>query len=268
MIRSALHNTIFFFFFLAFSFSSFSQFNVEHSVYFESDLFSLPQTEKARLYKFILGLPKDNLLQIEISGFCDDVGTENYNLVLSKQRAISIKDVFSSLSFFPEKIVSVDGKGEVLLNIISNAETEIMRSLNRRVDVIVSYLEKNPVSVPEIKISSGTILLNNVHFIEGYSYLTRRSKPILKSLAESLKKESFSFVIQGHVCCTEGDSDAVDKRTKKRNLSVARAKYVYDYFVESGIDKKRMSYEGLAHSFPLGGSVDKDRRVEIVVESN
>jgi len=29
-----------------------------------------------------------------------------------------------------------------------------------------------------------------------------------------------------------------------------------------------MSYEGLAHRFPLGGSVDKDRRVEIVVASD
>ena len=32
--------------------------------------------------------------------------------------------------------------------------------------------------------------------------------------------------------------------------------------------KNRMSYKGLAHRFPLGGSVDKDRRVEILVLSN
>ena len=53
-----------------------------------------------------------------------------------------------------------------------------------------------------------------------------------------------------------------------RNLSVARAKYVYDYFIEKGIDKSRMSYEGLAHSFPLGGSDDKNRRVEILIVSD
>ena len=82
------------------------------------------------------------------------------------------------------------------------------------------------------------------------------------------KKESFSFIIQGHVCCTEGDLDAIDRRTKERNLSVARAEYVYNYFIEKGIDKNRMSYEGLAHRFPLGGSEDKDRRVEIVISSN
>jgi outer membrane protein OmpA-like peptidoglycan-associated protein len=98
--------------------------------------------------------------------------------------------------------------------------------------------------------------------------LTRGSKETLSSLAKTLSKESFSFVIQGHVCCTEGKIDAIDKKTKERNLSVARAKYVYDYFLEKGIEKSRMSFEGFGHRFPLGGSADKDRRVEIVVSSN
>ena len=70
------------------------------------------------------------------------------------------------------------------------------------------------------------------------------------------------------MCCTDGNIDAIDKRTKERNLSVARAKFVYDYFLDRGIEKTRMSYEGLAHRFPLGGSVDKDRRVEISVSSD
>ena len=84
----------------------------------------------------------------------------------------------------------------------------------------------------------------------------------------ALKKETFSFVIQGHVCCTEGALDAVDRKTNKRNLSIARAKYVYDYLLKKGIKKSRMSYEGMAHKYPLGGSEDKDRRVEILILSD
>ena len=225
------------------------------------------QTEKARLFSFVKALPKRGLLKIEISGFCDDIGAENYNLVLSQNRANAIRGVFSSLSFFPDKIISVDGKGEVLLNVYPSDDSEIVRSLNRRVDVVVSYLDPATVSETGLNTSS-PIVLNNVHFISGYSYLTRGSKEILSSLAKTLTKESFSFVIQGHVCCTEGKIDAIDKRTKERNLSVARAKYVYDYFLEKGIEKSRMSYEGFGHRFPLGGSADKDRRVEIVVFSN
>ena len=169
------------------------------------------------------------------------------------------------LSFFPDKIVSVDGKGEILLNVYPSENPEIVRSLNRRVDVVVSFLD--PTTKTQAS-SSDLIVLENVHFITGYSYLTRGSKETLNRLVEDLKKESFSFMIQGHVCCTDGVIDAIDKRTKERNLSVARAKFVYEYFLEKGIDKARMSYEGLAHRFPLGGSDDKDRRVEIVISSD
>ena len=94
-----------------------------------------------------------------------------------------------------------------------------------------------------------------------------RLKKVLDDVAEIIKKETFSFVIQGHVCCTDGTVDAIDKKTNQRNLSVARAKYVYDFFIKKGINKTRMSYEGLAHKFPLGGSEDKDRRVEIKIIS-
>jgi outer membrane protein OmpA-like peptidoglycan-associated protein len=253
----------FWFFLLLVPFFSFSQFSFEHSIYFETDEFFIEKTEETRLYKFVESLPGENLIKIEISGFCDDVGAENYNLVLSQNRALAIKDVFSSASFFPNKIVSVDGKGEVLLNIYPSENPEIVRALNRRVDVVVSYAEKQVVK----KEKPSTIVLKNVHFITGYSYLTRGSKETLNALVETLKKETFSFIIQGHVCCTEGDLDAIDKKTKERNLSFARAKYVYDYFLDRGIDKNRMSFEGLAHRFPLGGSYDKDRRVEIIVSS-
>ena len=254
-------------FLLVFPFVCFCQFNVEHSIYFDTDEYFMGQTEKARLYSFVGSLSKEDLLKIEISGFCDDVGAENYNLVLSQNRADAIKKVFSLLSFFPNKIVSVDGKGEVLLNVYPSESPEIVRSLNRRVDVVVSYLD--PAAVAKARASlPGLIVLENVHFITGYSYLTRGSKETLNRLVEDLKKESFSFMIQGHVCCTDGTIDAIDKRTKERNLSVARAKFVYEYFLEKGIDKARMSYEGLAHRFPLGGSDDKDRRVEIVIASD
>ena len=258
----------FFLFFLFFPFFCSSQFNVEHTIYFDSDESFLVQTEKARLFSFVKNLSKRGLLKIEISGFCDDIGAEKYNLVLSQNRANVIRGVFSSLSFFPDKILSVDGKGEILLNVYPSGNPAIVRSLNRRVDVVVSYLDPATVSETNLKDTSGPIVLNNVHFISGYSYLTRGSKKTLSSLAKTLSKESFSFVIQGHVCCTEGKIDALDKKTNERNLSVARAKYVYDYFLEKGIEKSRMSFEGFGHRFPLGGSADKDRRVEIVVSSN
>ena len=78
-------------------------------------------------------------------------------------------------------------------------------------------------------------------------------------------KKNIYFTIQGHVCCTQNSRDAVDKKTQKRNLSVARAKYIYDYLARKGVDKKRMKYVGMRRKFPLGGDPKYDRRVEIVI---
>ncbi len=257
---------IFIFFAFLFTCSLHSQFNVEHSVYFDTDLYSLTKTEKTRLQKFLSSLSKEDVLKIEIFGFCDDRGTNNYNLELSQNRANAIKKIFSQSSFFPEKIVTVDGRGELLLNIVDETDPSILRALNRRVDLVISYPEiEEKTSIVK---NDNKILLENVLFITGYSYLTRASKKTLDDLANTLNKESFSFVIQGHVCCTEGELDAVDRKTNKRNLSIARAKFVYDYLLEKGVSESRMSYEGLAHKFPLGGSADKDRRVEILILSD
>ena len=245
----------------------YSQFNIEHSVYFDTDVYDLTKTETTRLQKFLSANTKEDVLKIEIYGFCDDRGSNNYNLELSQNRANAIKTIFGEASFFPEKIVTVDGRGELLLNIVDETDPSVIRALNRRVDIVISYPEVEK-ETEVIKKEENKILLDNVLFITGYSYLTMGSKRVLNNVAEKLKKESFSFVIQGHVCCTEGESDAVDRKTNKKNLSIARAKFVYDFLLEKGISKDRMSYEGLAHKFPLGGSEDKDRRVEILILSD
>ena len=89
---------------------------------------------------------------------------------------------------------------------------------------------------------------------------------MLKRIADTLvKRKELYFTIQGHVCCTQYSRDAVDRKTKKRNLSVARAKYIYDYLAKKGVDKKRMKYVGMRRKFPLGGDPKYDRRVEILI---
>ena len=54
-------------------------------------------------------------------------------------------------------------------------------------------------------------------------------------------------------------------KTKKRNLSVARAKAVYDFLAKKGVRRSRMRYVGQKRKFPLGGEPAFDRRVEIQV---
>ena len=110
------------------------------------------------------------------------------------------------------------------------------------------------------------ILLKNLLFKVNYSYLETDSKKVLENIAKELMlRDDVHFIIQGHVCCTENGRDAVDRRTRKRNLSVARAKHVYDYLVRKGVSKSRMKYVGLRRKFPLGKGEKFDRRVEILV---
>ncbi|GAL78614.1 peptidoglycan-associated lipoprotein [Algibacter lectus] len=78
-------------------------------------------------------------------------------------------------------------------------------------------------------------------------------------------RKNLYFTIQGHVCCTQLTRDAVDRKTKERNLSETRAKFVYDYFVKKGVNKRRMRYMGMRRKFPLGGDPKLDRRVEVLI---
>lgn len=266
-----------------------SQNKLTHEVYFETDKYEVPPTETNRLMLFISDLSDVDIESISIYGFCDDRGAAEYNLILSQERANAIKAIFANNEISESLITNVDGKGEILLKIVNEKDVLKIRGLNRKVEIIVKPKPKKTKEekaieakkteeasskkkdVPEI-IKDGNlkigdkILFENILFKTGYSTIVSKSKPVLEDIAKSLiERDDIYFTIQGHVCCTQLSRDAVDRKTKKRNLSVARAKFVYDYFVKKGVNPKRMKYVGLRRLFPLGGDPQFDRRVEILI---
>ena len=269
-------------FFLAFLMCSFqlvfSQQELKHVVYFETDKFEIPETEHNRLLLFLSEIENINIEKIAIYGFCDDRGSNDYNLVLSQQRADEIRAVFSNNEFDKSLITNVDGKGEVLINIVHEEDLNKIRGLNRKVEIIVypvfppkPVVEEKKSKTPEDILNGDLkegdkIILENLLFRTGYSYLVPKSKKVLDNIAKILaERKDVYFTIEGHVCCTQGNRDAIDRKTKKRNLSVARAKYIYDYLAKNGVGRTRMRYVGHRRKFPLGGDPEFDRRVEIVV---
>ena len=242
----------------------------------------MPSTEENRLLLFISTLTDIDIETISIFGFCDDIGASDYNLNLSQKRADAIKTIFSSNEISESLITNVDGKGEILLKIVNEKNLLKIRGLNRKVEIIVKPKplikkeEKKVVAIitkknvserikGHLKIGD-KIIFENILFKTGYSTVTIESKKILQDIAKSLvEREDIYFTIEGHVCCTQMSRDAVDRKTKKRNLSEARAKYVYEYFAKKGVDKKRMRYKGMRRKFPLGGDPKFDRRVEILI---
>ena len=255
-----------------------AQKEMKHQVYFLTDQYDIPETEHSRLLLFLSEIENLDVQKISIYGFCDDRGSDSYNMVLSQQRADAIKSVFSNNEFDETLITNVDGKGEILLNIVADQDVYKIRGLNRKVEIIVKPYDppRKKEKLPE-KESTEDLLkgelkegdkiqLENIYFRTGYSYLTKDSEKELDKIAKICsQRPDVYFTIEGHVCCTHGTRDAIDRKTKIRNLSVARAKYVYDYLAKKGVKRIRMRYVGQRRKFPLGGPPELDRRVEILV---
>jgi outer membrane protein OmpA-like peptidoglycan-associated protein len=262
-----------------------AQKELTHEVYFETDEFEVPSTEHNRVLVFLSEIEGLDIEKISIYGFTDDRGSDTYNLKLSQDRANSIKTIFSNNEFDETIITNVDGKGEILIKLVKEEDINKIRGLNRKVEIIVTpvYPPKPQVVIeekPDLKeVLKGEIkagdkfTLDNILFKTGYSVLLPESKNTIEEIAAALlERKDLYFTIQGHVCCTQNSRDALDRKTKKRNLSIARAKYIYNYLAKKGVDTRRMKYVGMRRKFPLGGEPKFDRRVEIlvtyVVESN
>ena len=249
-----------------------------HVVYFETGQFDVPEIETNRLLLFIRSLKDIEIERIAIYGFCDDRGSNSYNLELSQNRADAIKKIFSGFNVDDNLISNVDGKGEVLLRVIYSDNLNIMRGLNRKVEINIVYKATIPEETVKVEKEIGflnknlavgdKITLENILFKTGYSYIVKESTPVLEMMAEALRKrDDIYFTIEGHVCCTKNGRDAIDRKTGKRNLSLARAKYIYNYLVEKGVKRNRMRYVGLKNKYPLGKATKFDKRVEIKITS-
>ena len=255
----------------------FSQTELKHEVYFDTDEYEVSEIENNRLLLFITDIQNQDIYKISIYGFCDDIGSDSYNLQLSQQRANAIKSIFSENEIDNTLISNVDGKGEVLLKTVKTVDADIIRGLNRKVEIIAYvYIPPRPELIKEEETMESAlkgdlkvgdkVVLDNILFKTGYSDVLPESMETLEKIAALLnERNDVYFTIQGHVCCTNKTKDAVDRKTKKRNLSEARARYIYYYLSRKGVSKKRMRYEGMRRKFPLGGDPKYDRRVEILV---
>jgi outer membrane protein OmpA-like peptidoglycan-associated protein len=98
-------------------------------------------------------------------------------------------------------------------------------------------------------------------------FLVKEYKVLLTTLESYPNLE---IEIQGHICCTNDGKDGYDNSTGTPNLSVNRAKAVFDYLVERGIDAQRLTYKGFGSSNKLVREFTEEdritnRRVEIKI---
>jgi outer membrane protein OmpA-like peptidoglycan-associated protein len=251
-----------------------AQEEVVHSIYFEFDKYALNEKEVNEAIDFIKKTDSTRIESIQIFGYTDDVGKDAYNFKLSTKRATAIQDKFIESGIKSKIIVTIEGKGRILIDddILENLPEK--RSKNRRVDVVMNLKPLPKIEIPGFyttiqknHIVGDHVYLENVLFQRGSSKLEFKSKTDLDKIARLLQKyKNLQFEIQGHVCCTPPyQKEAIDMDTKKRQLSINRAQSVYKYLIFKKIAKDRMTFKGYGNTVPLGKGTQYDRRVELVI---
>jgi outer membrane protein OmpA-like peptidoglycan-associated protein len=251
-----------------------AQEEVVQSVYFDFDKYSLDDRQAKAVVDYIKSTDSTRIESIQIFGYTDDIGKEAYNFKLSTNRANKIKEVLTSNGIKNKIIVTIEGKGRILIDddLVENLPEK--RSKNRRVDVVMNLKPLPAIELPGFftsiqkkHIVGDHIYLENLLFERGSSKLTFKAKTQLDGIARLLMRyKSLEFEIQGHVCCTPPyQKEAIDRETRKRQLSQNRAESVYKYLVFKKIAKVRMSFKGYGNTVPLGKGQEYDRRVELVV---
>lgn len=244
------------------------------SVYFEFDKFNLDEKQAKEVIDFIKNTDSTRIESIQIFGYTDDIGKEAYNFKLSTNRANTIQTKLTQSGIKSKIIVTIEGKGRILIDddIVDNLPEK--RSKNRRVDVVLNLKELPKLVLPGFynmiqknHVVGDHIYLENILFEKGSSHLTTKAKTELDKVALlCLRYKNIEFEIQGHVCCTPPNQrEAIDKDTKKRQLSTNRAQSVYKYLVFRRVPKNRMTFKGYGNTVPLGKEPEYDRRVELVI---
>lgn len=228
---------------------------------------------------------------VTIIGYADYLGTEQHNQALSMKRAENVRDYLVKYGIKEEDIKVCVGKGMVLRDVKKSAEGY---PIDRRVDIVMNNANRSAHTKPRTRrdtirkvnitniedirhLRSGSVIkLKNVYFPPDRHVMKPESTEALEKLYKVLKDNpSIKISIEGHVCCIRDAPDALDIDTYEPQLSVNRAKAIYQYLVQRGIAADRLQYSGYGRRRPVVDNelteedAEKNRRVEVrIVENN
>lgn len=265
-------------------------------LYFKLDIADLDRLTRNTIDSLLYNDIIANSDQLLIVGYTDYIGTNDYNNDLSVRRAENVKAYLLEMGINNEDIKLCSGKGEIDRSI----ELPEGYASDRRVDIVrirkTNTIKQQPTPVAKqksdtiqhqyepLKFNSSSDLdisnipigqrfvLDRIFFYTGRHMIKKESMPELHRLYQLLDENiTLKINIEGHVCCVDPSVDALDMDTKESALSVNRAKFIYLYLIERGIEKERLSYQGFGKTRPLRPrefsqeDVDMNKRVEIRV---
>lgn len=271
----------------------------QFSVYFESNRHDLVKGELDRLQAWV-GSNKESKI-LAINGYTDEDGTVGLNDTLAQRRVmyvfnllndkIKTRDDFKTRSF-GELHKQSKNKAENRKVTLYYLQKKDLARENEVLGITATPVKRQPVKYPEKvympkpngtseevvldkeliaaieKAKAGDIIkLKNINFYENsYGVLPESGPRLFELLTIMQANKNLKIKIQGHICCMEGDP---------RDLSTQRAKHVMRFLHLNGIEKSRLSFQGLGTSKPIFPLPEKNeeeraenRRVEIMIVEN
>ncbi|WP_294823176.1 OmpA family protein [uncultured Flavobacterium sp.] len=234
------------------------------TVYFDFDVDEANAASGTSLSKWISAHKDAEILKIY--GYADSVGNALYNQDLSERRALYVYEVLKKAG------IAMDGVDER-----GFGETEAFSDNGAKDRKAVLHFRQSPkakqpvVSEFSKKVAEAEkgekIRLPNLHFLNNSGQVLPESKPVLNELLAIMKKNpDLKIDIQGHICCQKKEDNDISKK---------RAVTVYEFLVNNGIDKSRLSYQSFGSSRPVHPLPEKteaervaNRRVEIEIIEN
>ncbi|MCX7728145.1 MAG: OmpA family protein [Bacteroidia bacterium] len=207
---------------------------------------------------------------IKISGYYKAYGGEKY-LTIGNFSADIKKDLmrlnFLKYGFrvfgFLEAYYFVDN---VKLIPVKEPEEQLEIEIVGSVYVAKNNQQDSIKSIKENLQAGDKIVLKNIYFDEGKSYLLPESYQELNKVAKYLMQHP-NWIVQ-----INGHSDNTGSKRKNMKLSEERAKAVFMYLIEKGVQNK-MYFKGFGDTMPIGNNNTiegriKNRRVEIEILKN
>ncbi len=225
-----------------------------------------------------------SICDVSIVGHADCNAFEIQNELLAAHRKDYLVNYFESRSYAKNlRLQTATNAAPECINADANPQW-------RRVDFILLKFEainpevehkepklgvatnKKLEAITELNVGE-TLVLDGLNFYPGRHIPLNEAKPVLKKLLKIMADHpTLEIEIQGHICCgPKSSADGVDMDTNEPNLSWSRAEIIYDYLIENGIAKDRLSFKGFAMTKPLVWpevtilDQNKNRRVEVMV---
>jgi outer membrane protein OmpA-like peptidoglycan-associated protein len=237
-----------------------------YTVYFDTDSYQLQLSELNRLAVF---LKNKDLKFAKVIGYCDYRASNGYNDTLALNRANFVNGIIEKVT--NQKQIAIESNGE-------NFEQNPDLKLNRKVEifyeefVIEKSLPKEDKKDLSQQVSTAKVgdklVLKNLHFYNRSGIFVPESRPILEELLKiMLANTNLKIEIQGHICCQMG--------TDMEDTAKVRALAVYNYLINNGVNKNRLSYKSFGSSKPIHiipenneDERNENRRVEIQIVAN